>query len=66
MVFLTIWLLSLGFFFGSMLGRTSASYWTTSVAAVGIIIRTLDTILCKEQDAPVIKEEAKIYTGECE
>lgn len=66
MVFRTIWLLSLGFFFGSMLGRMSASYWTTSVAAVGMIIGPLGTIIRKEQNAHAIREKAKFGTGDFE
>jgi uncharacterized membrane protein len=56
-------MLSLGFFFGSVISRTTASHWTTSIAAIGIIIGTLGTIIRKEQEAHGLKEEARIGAG---
>lgn len=65
MIFRTIWLLSLGCFFGSVLSRMTASYWTTSIAAVGMIIGTLGTIIRREQDALSIQDGANIGVGDC-
>ena len=65
MISRTIWLLSLGFFFGSVLSRMTASYWTTSIAAVGMIIGTLGTVIRREQAALTIKDEANIGAGDC-
>ena len=38
MSYRAIWLLSLGFFFGSVFGRMAFSYWVTTIAAIGILV----------------------------
>lgn len=37
-MFRTLWIVSFGLFFGSMLGRMTHGYWVSSLAAVGMLI----------------------------
>lgn len=37
-MFRTLWIVSFGLFFGSMLGRMTGGHWVSSLAAVGMLI----------------------------
>ncbi|HMP83105.1 MAG TPA: hypothetical protein PKA41_10440 [Verrucomicrobiota bacterium] len=51
MPYRAIWLLGLGFFFGSIFGRESFGHWITAIAAVAMLIGIFgDVIRKKKQD----------------
>jgi hypothetical protein len=49
MIYRAIWFIGMGFFFGSIFGRTAFSYWVTAIAAVAILVGIFGDILRRKK-----------------